>query len=99
MLKTKQPWNQDLCAVDPESASLTDDTVAILHALVAKRLFVTKRARPENLAAIAFLTTRVSKPTKNDRNKLVRMMKSDINERQRFNSGHGVYHSDQVAPG
>ena len=58
MLKTKQPWNQDLCAVDPESASLTDDTVAILHALVAKRLFVKKRTRPNILAAIAFLTTK-----------------------------------------
>ena len=60
MLKTKQPGKQDLCAVDPESASLTDDTAAILHALllVAKRLFVTKRARPDILAAIAFLTTK-----------------------------------------
>ena len=48
---TKQPWNQDLFDVDPESASLT----YILHTFVAKSLFVTKKARPNILPAIAFL--------------------------------------------
>ena len=71
----KQPWNQDLFNVDSESASLANDVAAILHTFVAKGLFVTKRARPDILPAVAFLSTRVSKPTKQDWNKLIRMMK------------------------
>jgi hypothetical protein len=45
------------------------------HNLVAKTLYATKRARPDTCTAIAFLTTRVRAPDKDDWTKLVHMMK------------------------
>jgi hypothetical protein len=42
---------------------------------VAKKLFATKRARPDTGTAISFLTTRVSKPTTDDWKKLSHMMR------------------------
>ena len=71
----KQPWNQDLFNINPDSQDLNKDHAAVLHTFVAKGLFLAKRGRPDILPAIAFLTTRVSKPTKQDWTKLVKMMK------------------------
>ena len=42
--------------------------------IVAKLLFVGKRARPDIMVAIAFLTTRVSKSDEDDWKKLERLM-------------------------
>jgi hypothetical protein len=45
------------------------------HNLVAKTLYATKRARPDTCTAIAFLTTRVREPDKDDWTKLVHLMR------------------------
>jgi hypothetical protein len=44
------------------------------HATVAKLLFVAKRARPDILLAISFLTTRVKEPDSDDWKKLIRVL-------------------------
>ena len=45
------------------------------HTFTAKGLFLCKRARPDIQTAIAFLSTRVSKPDQDDWTKLTRMMR------------------------
>ena len=45
------------------------------HHFVARALFVAKRARPDIQPTVAFLCTRVQKPTKEDWYKLIRMVK------------------------
>lgn len=47
---------------------------AIFHAIVAKLLFVVKRARPDILLAVSFLTTRVKNPDYDDWNKMLRVL-------------------------
>jgi hypothetical protein len=46
-----------------------------LHDLVATTLYGTKRTRPDTCTAIAFLTTRVRAPDKEDWTKLVHLMR------------------------
>jgi hypothetical protein len=43
--------------------------------MVAKTVYATKRARPDTCTAIAFLTTRVSEPDKDEWTKLVHLMR------------------------
>jgi hypothetical protein len=45
------------------------------HNIVAKTLYVTKRARPDSCTPIAFLTTRVRQPDKDDWKKMVHLMR------------------------
>jgi hypothetical protein len=45
------------------------------HNLVAKTLYATKRARPDTCTSIAFLTTRVRAPDKDDWKKLIHLMR------------------------
>jgi hypothetical protein len=47
---------------------------ANFHTIVAKTLYVTKRARPDTCLAIAFLTTRVRAPDTDDWEKLCHLM-------------------------
>ena len=56
----------------PELDSKRKDS---FHHFVARALFVAKRARPDIQATIAFLCTRIQKPTEEDWYKLIRMMK------------------------
>ena len=44
------------------------------HSTVAKLLYLEKRARPDLETNIAFLTTRVSNPDKDDWKKLIRLL-------------------------
>jgi hypothetical protein len=60
--------NEDCIKVSPEK-------VVQLHNLVAKTLYVTKRARPDTCTAIAFLTTRVRAPDTDDWKKLAHLMR------------------------
>jgi hypothetical protein len=50
-------------------------TSKLLHATVAKLLFLCKRGRPDIQTAIAFLCTQVQLPTRHDYNKLARVIK------------------------
>ncbi|MCP4273445.1 MAG: hypothetical protein GY781_16070, partial [Gammaproteobacteria bacterium] len=58
---------------DPELLSAEDANK--FHELVAKALFMCKRARPDIQTTVAFLTTRVQAPDKDDWKKLGRLMR------------------------
>jgi hypothetical protein len=45
---------------------LSETVSAVFYTIVAKTLYVTKRARPDTCLAIAFLTTRIRAPNTND---------------------------------
>ena len=64
-----------LFQVKEGSTLLDDDTAEIFHHLVAKLLYLCKRVRPDIMTAVAFLTTRVSKPDVDDYRKLARCIK------------------------
>jgi hypothetical protein len=61
--------------VDESCENLKQDKAVEFHNLVAKTLYSTKRARLDTCTAIAFLTTRLCAPDKDDWNKLVHLMR------------------------
>ena len=68
------PWTERLFKVDDKSAPLSDDKAKIFYTFVMKGMFLCKRARPDIQPAIAFLSTRVRAPSKQDWDKLMRLM-------------------------
>jgi hypothetical protein len=64
----------DLFVIDEDAEMLSEEASTAFHNLVAKTLYVSKRARPDLSTAIAFLTTRVWAPDINDWRKLSHMM-------------------------
>ena len=71
--KAASPANENLFKVG--TAKRLDPLRAdVFHTFVAKSLFLTKRARPDVLATVAFLCTRVQEPTTIDWTKLSRLM-------------------------
>jgi len=64
-----------LFKIDEDCEKLPQDKAVEFHNLVAKTLYATKRARPDTCTAIAFLTTRVRAPDKDDWAKLVHLMR------------------------
>ena len=98
--KHKCPWSENLFKVDPKSDKLTKEKAEQFHTFVAKGLFVCKRARQDIQPAIAFLTTRVKSPTKDDWCKLKRMMgflkatSDDVLTLDADSSGTIVWHVD-----
>jgi hypothetical protein len=69
------PGKLVLFKVNKDHKKLQPEKAVEFHNLVAKTLYATKRARPDTCAAIAFLTTRVQAPNKDDWNKLDHLMK------------------------
>ena len=69
------PWTENLFKVNPKSPELTKERAEQFHTMVAKGLFLTKRARQDVHPAISFLCTRVRAPTQEDWSKLSRMIK------------------------
>jgi hypothetical protein len=69
------PASDHLFTVNDTPEFLEKETADLFHHLTAKLLFVAKRARPDIQTAVAFLTTRVKKPDKDDYKKLTRVMK------------------------
>jgi hypothetical protein len=65
----------NLFTVNEDCEKLSSDKIVQFHNLVAKTLYVTKRARPDTCAAISFLTTRVRAPDKDDWKKLAHLMR------------------------
>ena len=53
---------------------LSKDNAEIFHTIVAKLLYLCKRTRPDIHTAVAFLTTRVSKPDMDNYKKLRRVI-------------------------
>ena len=68
------PANTNLFNVEPSTIDLEDDISDTFHSIVAKLLFVCKRARPNIEPAIAYLCTRVSKSSTDDWKKLRRVL-------------------------
>jgi hypothetical protein len=73
--KVTSPWTDKLFSVSEKSPLLPKPTAELFHTMVAKGLFLCKRGRPDIPPAIAFLTTRVQAPNKEDWDKLLRMMR------------------------
>jgi hypothetical protein len=67
--------SDSLFKVDENCEKLKQDNAVEFHSLVAKTLYSTKRSRPDTCTAIAFLTTIVQAPDKDDWNKLVHLMR------------------------
>ena len=67
--------SENLFKIDEDCEKLQPKKAVEFHNLVAKTLYATKRARPDTCTAIAFLTTRVRAPDKDDWKKLSHLMK------------------------
>jgi hypothetical protein len=72
--KAVTPAKNNLFSVDPLSVRLGTKRSDLFHSVVAKLLYVSKRARPDISMTIAFLTTRVSCSTEQDWEKLQRLI-------------------------
>jgi len=69
------PAGDHLFEVNNDNPTKLDEkTAQLFHHLVAKALFLCKRARPDLQTAVAFLSTRVKEPDADDYKKLKRMM-------------------------
>jgi len=71
------PAKKDLFTVDDGSEQLDKRQGKSFHSIVAKLLYVSKRARTNAQLAIAFLCTRVSCSTEQDRKKFLVLCKRD----------------------
>jgi hypothetical protein len=65
---------KNLFVVNEECEPLNDSDRESFHSIVAKSLFVAKRARPDIMTAISFLTKQVKKPDRDDWEKLRHMV-------------------------
>jgi hypothetical protein len=68
------PAKSSLFSIDNNSAALPKTSAENFHSVVAKLLFASKRARLDIQLAIAFLCTRVSCSTEEDKGKLRRLL-------------------------
>lgn len=68
------PSSNDLFEVRPEAPKLSVEDAKWFHTKTAQALYLAKRARPDCLTAVAFLTTRVQSPDRDDMRKLTRML-------------------------
>ena len=68
------PAPDNLFTVNEDCEKLPKEMAADFHTIVAKMLYVTKRARPDTCLSVAFLTTRVRAPDRDDWEKLRHLM-------------------------
>jgi hypothetical protein len=68
------PAPDNLFMVNENCEKLPKDMAADVHTIIAKTLYVTKRARPDTWLSIAFLTMRVRAPNIDDWEKLHHLM-------------------------
>ncbi len=60
------PAPDNLFTVDEDCEKLPEDMAADFHTIVAKTLYMTKGARPDICLSVAFLSTRVRAPDRDD---------------------------------
>ena len=72
---SKTPAGENLFKIDEKSELLEDADKEFFHSATAKLLYLGKRVRPDILTSISFLVKRVQKPTKQDMDKLHRVIK------------------------
>jgi len=68
------PANSHLFSIREDSPVLDEERAENFHSVVALLLFISKRCRLDIQTAVAFLTTRVSKPNEDDWKKLRRVL-------------------------
>ncbi len=68
------PAPDNLFTVNEDCDKLPDEMAADIHTIVAKTLYVTKRARPDTCLSIAFLMMRVRAPDRDDWEKLCHLV-------------------------
>jgi len=68
------PAKRDLFAINEKFEHLEKKKGELFHSVVAKLLYVSKRARTDLQLAVAFLCTRVSRNTEHNWDKLVRLL-------------------------
>jgi hypothetical protein len=73
--ESKTPASNELFEIDDKSNKLDKEQADWFHRQVAKLLYLAKRTKPECLTAVAFLATRVTKSTEEDKHKLSRLLK------------------------
>ena len=68
------PAKSELFSVKPDTSDplLTTSAREYFHSITAKLLYLSKRAKPDILTPVAFLTKRVTKPQAEDMKKLER---------------------------
>ena len=71
---TKYPWTEKLFSVDKKSLILSTESSNSFHTHTMKVMYLAKRARPDVLPAVIFLSTRVKAPTVQDWRKLKKLM-------------------------
>lgn len=69
------PATNNLFRITDSSEKLDSKDRKRFHGMVQKLLYMAKRARPDILTAVSFLTTRVKEPTVEDMSKLMRCLK------------------------
>ena len=69
------PAANSLFKIDNDFPKLPSKAEQQYHTIVAKLLFLAKRGCPDFLTAVVFFTTRVVSPTKEDINKLNRVLR------------------------
>jgi hypothetical protein len=70
----KTPAPENLFMVNEDCEKLPENMAADFHTVVAKTLYVTKRARPDVCLSVAFLTTRVRAPNIDHWEKLMHLV-------------------------
>ena len=68
------PATKDIFMIKKKEERLDDSIAKKFHSIVAKLLYISKRARLDLQCAVGFLTTRVQAPTKSDWKKLRRTL-------------------------
>ena len=71
----RTPGTENLFNVRPDATKATEAERGHFHTMVAKILYLAKRARPDCLTAVAFLATRVSRCDCDDLEKLARLVR------------------------
>jgi len=74
MWEFMSPAGKDFFSVDESGGFLQETERKRFHTSVAKSLYLSKRSRPDILAAAGFLCTRVTKATSQDKLKLRRVL-------------------------
>jgi hypothetical protein len=69
------PASSKLFNIKTDDVPLSSEEKEVFHTIVAKLLYLSKRARPDILLAATFLCTRVMSPGKDDMKKLLRCVK------------------------
>ena len=79
----KSPATDGLFDTRDEAVAAAENERVWFHSVVAKLSYLAKRAKPECLAAVAYLATRVTKCTEDDLEKLKRVLRYVANTREK----------------